>query len=466
MPVLTDTVNIIVPCGSLGAGVRESEVAWGLAQGAHAFATDAGSTDSGAAYLAQGVSKNNRASVKRDLQILMRAQASAGIPIIIGTAGQAGGDMNVDWTSDIVIEVAEELEYSPRIALLYSELDRAQVKALNARGRIAPLAPKGPLDDSTVDKCDHIVAAMGVEPFIEALQHGADIIIAGRSTDTAVLACYPIWRGASWGAAWHAGKVGECGVQCAADPSRGSGVLLRVGADGFRVEPLSQDNRCTPHSVSAHMLYENKDPFRLVEPGGVLDVTNARYIQVDERTVEVTGSVWEQAPYTLKLEGAGAGPYQTLMLVGIQDPDVLNDVDGFHDRLLYALNRRVQRSIPADQLGEYHISLRLYGWNAVSGDTVPAGTPPPREIGVLFVATAATQELADDIARCCNPYFFHFPSVPDKELPSYGFPFSPAQVSRGQVYEFLLNHVVSTEDPLELIRIEWADARGDRRRVG
>ena len=48
------TVKVLVPCGSLGAGVREDEVEYGLSQGAQAIASDAGSTDSGAAYLATG----------------------------------------------------------------------------------------------------------------------------------------------------------------------------------------------------------------------------------------------------------------------------------------------------------------------------------------------------------------------------------------------------------------------------
>lgn len=451
------TVRVLVSGGSLGSGVREQEIDYGLARGANVIATDAGSTDSGAAYLAQGVSKNSRGAVKRDLEILMRAQARAGIAIVIGTAGQAGGDLNVDWTRDIVLELARELNVTPRIAVLYSEQDKDRVKQLNAAGRVRPLPPLGPLDDATVDACDHIVAAMGVEPFVAALQGGADIVIGGRATDTAVLACYPIWKGAPWANAWHAGKIGECGVQCTTSPGKGSGVLLGIRGDGFSVEPLGPDNACTPDSVSAHMLYENSDPFRLIEPGGVLDVTQARYLQRDARTVDVTGACWQPMPYTLKLEGAGAGPYQTLMLVGIQDPDVLNDVDGFHDRLLHALYGRVRRSLSADELGDFHISLRMYGWNAVSGERVPKGTPPPREIGVLFVATAATQELADTIARTCNPYFFHFPNVADKELPSYGFPFSPAQVPRGRVYQFRLNHVVEVDDPLELVRTVWID---------
>ncbi|WP_109809011.1 acyclic terpene utilization AtuA family protein [Sphingosinithalassobacter portus] len=451
-----DGVKVLVPTGSLGAGVREDEVAYGMARGVDAIASDAGSTDSGAAYLATGKSKNNRGAVKRDLRILMQAQAEHGVPIIIGTAGQAGGDLNLDWTRDIVLELAGELGIAPKIALLRCEQDKAVLKRLNGDGRVKPLPPLGPLDDATIDACDHIVAAMGVEPYVAALEAGADIILGGRSTDTAVLAAYPIWKGAPWGPAWHAGKTGECGAQCT-EERESSGVLLTVKADGFEVEPLSETNFCTPHSVSAHMLYENTDPFRLIEPGGVLDVTRAHYEQCDRRTVRVTGSEWEKRPYTMKLEGAGGGKYQTLMLVGIQDPDVLNDIEGFHDRMLKVLNQRTRSAIPAEELGEFHISLRMYGWNGVTGQPVPAGTAPPPEICMMFVATADTQEIANSIAHACNPYFFHYPAVMDKELPSYGFAFTPADVPRGRVYEFKLNHVVEVDDWRELIRTEWID---------
>jgi hypothetical protein len=265
-------------------------------------------------------------------------------------------------------------------------------------------------------------------------------------------------KGAPKGPSWHAGKISECGAQCTVYPTRGAGVLMSIGADGFEIEPLTVANRCDPQSVSAHMLYENSDPFLLTEPGGILDVTNADYAAVSDRAVRVTGSVWQPRPYTMKLEGAGGGRYQTIMLVGIQDPDVLARVDEFHDRLLAALYQRTRDTIGA-AAGDFHISLRMYGWNAVCGDKPPPGTPAPREIGVLFVATADTQEMASQIAKACNPYFFHFPIVLDKELPSYGFAFSPADIDRGPVYEFKLNHVVELDDPLELVRTVWIDLK-------
>ncbi|MEZ5376789.1 MAG: acyclic terpene utilization AtuA family protein [Acidimicrobiales bacterium] len=445
---LSDTINVLVPIGALGSGVRASDVEAGIAAGAHAIACDAGSTDSGPAYLATATSKYSRASVKHDLEILMRAQAAAGIPLLIGSCGTSGTDAGVDWTRDIALEVAREHGLRPRIAMLYSEQDPAVMAERTRRGEIAPLPPITSTEPSLFEGCDHIVALMGPEPYIAALEAGADIVLGGRTSDPAVLAAVPLARGAGAGPAWHAAKTAECGGLCT-NKSRADGVLIRVGPDAFEVEPLADDARCTARTVSAHMLYENSDPFVLTEPGGEVHVAGASYHEVDHRVVRVEGSRFEPKPYTMKLEGASGGAFQTIMLIGIQDPRVLGEIDRFVARMQKALVRRVETTMASDA-GDYDISLRTYGWNAVDGRPV-ASAATPREVGLMFVATAETQELATQIAKTCNPHFFHLPLHAEQELPSYAFAFSPAEIERGQVYEFQLNHVVRVEGPDELV---------------
>ncbi|MGA0599271.1 acyclic terpene utilization AtuA family protein [Caulobacter sp. KR2-114] len=449
-------VAVLVPTGALGAGVRMEHVERGLALGAVAIAADAGSTDSGPSYLARGVSKWPREAVKRDLEVLMTAAAKAGVPLLVGSCGTSGSDDALDWTADIAREVARERGLTPKIALLYCEQPPALIRVRNATGRVRPLPPSDPATDELIDACDHIVALMGPEPYAAALDAGADIVLGGRTTDTAILAAVPLMRGAGAGPAWHAAKVAECGGVCTEKRGEG-GVLIRVGVDDFEIEPLSATNQCTPHSVSAHMLYENSDPNRLIEPGGILDVSDAVYTALDDRRVRVTGSVWKPQPYTMKLEGAGAGPYQTISLVGIEDPKVLADLDLFHDRLVGALRERIERTF-GEEAGEFDVSARLYGWNAVSGRKMPKDAAIPHEVGVLLVITAATQSLATRMSKTCNPIFFHFPLSPELPQPSYGFAFTPAEIERGRVYRFLLNHVVETADGLELVRIRWAEA--------
>ncbi|MET3480030.1 acyclic terpene utilization AtuA family protein [Variovorax atrisoli] len=449
----TKTVNVLVPTGALGAGIQEADVAAGMAAGAHAIACDAGSTDSGPAYLATGRCKYSRAAVKTDLAVLMKARERTGVPLLIGSCGTSGCDSALDWTRDIALEIAAECGLSPRIAVLYSEQRPAGLRDAARQGRIRPLPPLDAVDPEAFERCDHIVALMGPEPYIEALRAGADIVLGGRTTDTAVVAAVPLMHGMHAGAAWHAGKTAECGGLCTVS-TRDGGVMIRVGQDHFDVEPLRTSNRCTPYTVSAHMLYENADPFLLHEPGGVLDVRHVQYQALDERSVRVTGSHFERGPYTMKLEGAAATAFQTLMLVGIRDPKVLAALPRFLTQMQAALTQRVRETMGASA-GDYSISLRPYGWNAVSGSPEPH---VPIEIGLMFVATAATQEQATQIAKTCNPLFFHMPLEREMELPSYAFPFSPAEVERGAVYEFRLNHVVEVDDPLERVRIAYVQA--------
>lgn len=446
---------VLVPTGALGAGIKAEHVENGIAAGAIAIACDAGSTDSGPSYLARGVSKWPREAIKRDLEILMIARERAGIPLLIGTCGTSGCDDAVNWTRDIALEVVREHGLTPKIALLYSEQSPEQMKARNDAGKIRPLPPSEALANETIDACEHIVALMGPEPYIAALRAGADIILGGRTTDTAVLAAVPLMNGAGEGASWHAGKTAECGGVCTVRRGEG-GVLIEVFADSFEIEPLSKTNSCDVHSVSAHMLYENSDPFRLTEPGGVLNVTESVYTPLDSRRVKVTGSVFERKPYTMKLEGAGNGPFQTISLVGIEDPKVLASLDLFHDRLSAAMKERIDRTF-GDEAGDYDVSVRIYGWNAVSGRKMPPDAAPPHEVGVMLVITAATQSLATRMSKTCNPIFFHFPLGPDMPQPSYGFAFTPAEIERGRVYKFHLNHVVEVADGLELVRTDWVD---------
>ena len=449
------SINVLVPIGALGLGVDAGDIVRGVQLGAHAIACDAGSTDSGPAYLATGVSKYSRAAIKADLLILMRARHDASIPLLIGSCGTSGCDKALEWTRDIAIEIALELGQQPKIAVIYSEQEPQLMASFAKKGRMDVLPPNETIEPELFRVCDHIVALMGPEPYIAALKEGADIVLGGRTTDTAVLAAVPLMLGAGAGPAWHAAKIAECGALCATRPREG-GVLIRVGLNSFDVEPLRPTNSCTPHTVSAHMLYENSNPFLLYEPGGVLDVSKANYLAIDERTVRVTGSTFTVMPYTMKLEGAARGGWQTIMLVGIQDRKVLANIDIFLNRMHEVLTALVNKAM-GSSAGNFHISLRPYGWNAISGLPVGKQVVPPQEIGLLFIATAQTQELATQIAKTCNPWFFHLPLEESQGLPSYGFPFSPAELERGQVFEFKLNHIVRVADGFELVRFKYVD---------
>lgn len=447
-------VKVIIPAGMLGAGFTHEALARGVALGADAIAIDAGSTDSGPYYLGSAVPKMPAEAIKADLRLMLCCGAAAHIPVIVGSAGTSGTDAGVDWVAGIVTEVAAEEGLRLRVARIYSEQDPAHLAELLGAGRIAPLAPAGDLAKETLHRCEHVVGLLGAEPIEAMLEAGADVVIAGRATDTAVIAAYPLLRGCPPGPSWHAAKTAECGGQCTTNP-RGGGVLVSINDDGFTVEPLEQATACTPASVAAHMLYENADPNVMREPSGWLDVTGAIYEALDDRRVRVTGSAFISQPYTIKLEGSGLVGFQSIAMAGIKDSEILAEIESWATTLCDFLYAKVD-----DLLGlappQVHLELRCYGWNAVLGHLDP-DPGPPREVGAMLIVTAGDQATATKVVKLANPYLLHMPLPGMDHLPSFAFMSSPAEIERGPLYEFLLQHVVSVERPDELFRSEMSE---------
>jgi hypothetical protein len=436
----------------LGAGFAPATITRGLALGADVIAVDGGSTDSGPHYLGTGEAKTAGPAVRRDLRLLLKAGRDAGIPVIVGSCGTGGTDAGVRWVAGMVAEISAEDGLHLKVAKIYSEQRVAELLFRLRDNRIHPLAPSGPLDAASLERCAHIVGMMGHEPIEQALRAGADVVLAGRATDTAVSAAFPLMRGMPPGPTWHAAKIIECGGQCTTDPS-GGGVFARVDRTGFTIEPLDPAAACTPKSVAAHMLYETANPVTMREPSGTIDVTDARYTALDDRTVRVEGSRFEPAAqYTVKLEGAAVTGYETVSFVGIRDPRILRSIDEWAQYLAKILTERVERVLQLGA-GSWDFDLRLYGYNAILGDLEPAPSAP-REVGVMLLVSALDQQTATAISKIANPLLLHLPLPGMSYLPSFAFATSPAHIDRGPAYEFVLNHVADVDDPAELFRLE------------
>src|SRR5205823_14072038 len=244
-------------------------------------------------------------ATQRDIRLMRLAWRAAGVPVIIGSAGTAGGDPHLDFTRDVVEEIAREEGLSFRLALIHAELDRAYLKDKLRQGRIRPLHPAPPFDDGTVERAERIVAQMGAEPFMRALESGAEVIVAGRSSDTSIYAALPLLEGCPPGPVWHAAKILECGAASVEQRMHPDCMMAWIHPDDFVVEPPNPRMRCAPVSVVAHTLYENADPYRLYEPSGMLDTSAAEYEQLGERSVRVSGSRFvPTTQYTVRLEAA------------------------------------------------------------------------------------------------------------------------------------------------------------------
>jgi len=450
----TVITKILIPSGALGLGYDRNALMRGIERKPDLIAIDGGSTDSGPHYLGTGTSKYSRSSIKSEWRELMQARAMANVPLVIGTAGTCGADDAVDWLLDITNEIATETGQDVTVAVLKSGQPADRVMRALDQGRITPLEPVIDVDHNLLQSCTNIVALAGAEQIQAALNTGADIVIAGRTTDTATIAALPLARGCHAGGAWHGAKIGECGALATTDPSSGT-IMITFDADGFTVEPMGQNARATPYTVSAHMLYENSNPLQLYEPGGHLDVTGATYTALDDRRVRVTGSTWVPSDaYTVKLEGARCGGYQCVSLALIREARYVQNIETWTEAVEENCRQKAQERIE----GDFTLELRIIGLNATLGAqdvNAQIGT----EVGVLGIVTAPSEMVANEVAKMLNPYLLHMPLTEDEEMPTFAFPFSPNEMNRGEIYEFCLNHVMELDDPMQAFSLTIEQVR-------
>jgi hypothetical protein len=445
--------KILIPAGALGIPYDQKALLRGLEHAPDLIAIDGGSTDSGPYYLGTGTSKYSRTSTRADWADLMAARAEAGVPLLIGTAGTSGADSAVDWMLDITLEIARERGETLKIATLKSGQEKQKIITAFAEGAITPLEGAPDVDIELLQQTTNIVALAGIEQIQAALASDADIIIAGRATDTAIIAALPIARGCHRGAAWHGAKIAECGALATTNPNSGV-ILMSFDETGFTITPLAEDTAATPYTVSAHMLYENADPYILHEPGGWLDVREARYTALDEVSVRVEGSIWHNTkPYTVKLEAARRAGFQTVSFVLVRDAHYREHIDDW----VTALSASFQKKAVRSGLSDTKLELRVIGRNATLGALekldISAG-----EVGVMAIFTSPTQQQANEAAKLLNPDLLHLPLTPHEPMPTFAFPFSPPEMDRGASYEFCLHHIMAIDDPLSAFRLEITES--------
>jgi hypothetical protein len=444
--------KVLVPSGVLGLGFDFEALTRGIKQKPDIISIDGGSTDSGPASLGSSTSKYSRAAIKSEWKTLMQARKEAKVPLIIGTCGTCGTNAMVDWMEEITIELAKELDHSIKITKLYCEQKAEFLKNKFKLNKITPLDPSPKLSFNLIDELSNVVALAGAEQIQEAIKTGADVILAGRTTDTAIISALPLMNGADLGSAWHGAKIAECGALCSSNPTSGV-VMIEFDETGFNVEAMSESALCSPESVSAHMLYENADPYILYEPGGYMDVTNAHYNSIDSRKVRVEGALWVPSKkYTVKLEGAKIAGYQTSLLVLLRDKHYVINATKWTSKLSIFLDKEIKLRMSLN-IDEYSLDFRHIGLNAVLGD-LEKNIGNPCEVGVLCTITSKAPDICTEIAKLINPFLLHYPLTIDEELPTFAFPYSPVHSDRGCVYEFALNHILELKDPMDAFYIQ------------
>lgn len=415
------TYRLLSLNGAVGYSFPEESLAEAMKQKIDLIADDSGSMDAGPYYLGAGVSAFKRPSIKRDFALMLKAALTQKCPLVLGTCGMSGDTPHMEAMIDIAKEVFEEQGVeNVKVAVISSHVDPRLV--LENLDKLTPLGHMPQLTRTMVEK-SAIVAAMGIAPFIAALDEGAQVILGGRSCDVAIFASDPVRRGIAPGLAFQAGHVLECGA-IACEPGSASDCLLAEFSDDGSVifTPPNKTRKATPYSVAAHSLYEENHPTLQYYPEGVLAMENTGYFEVPPRSAGIRNAVFVNGPLSIKLEGSMCIGKRMVSYLALRD-DAARADDPFLDKYL------------------------VYGRNGVERSPLPSGV---EEMGVLITVRGRDEGTVAAVASILKGYLMHF-GYPGRitTAGNLAFPISPMELVRKENDGIYTGLVISgTREPL------------------
>lgn len=359
--------------------------------------------------------RDPEAGYARDFVPLMERIFAKCIDGGVRVVTNAGG-VNPDGCADALVEAGRRAGVAgrARVGLVTGDDLMDRLDELLADGHeLANMETGEPL--STIrDQVQSANAYIGAAPIVEALRQGADVIVTGRSTDTA-LTYGPLIHEYGWSNDDHdriaagviAGHINECGAQCT-----GGNCLIdwweipEMAKVGFPIVEVSEDGtfvvtkhpgtggRVTRASVAEQIVYEMGDPKVYITPDVVADFTTINLDDLGNDRVRVHGI--EGGPRTdfLKVSIAYASGWKATGTLTYSWPDAAAKARAA-DKIL---RERM------DRLGLVFDEIRteLVGWDSTHGALVG---PPPADlpevqlrVGVRGQDKASVERFSREIA--------------------------------------------------------------------
>jgi len=263
-------------------------------------------------------------------------------------------------------------------------------------------------------------AYIGAFPLAEALATGADIVIAGRSTDTA-LTLAPMVHEFHWqpddfdklAAGTIAGHIIECGAQCSGGNCQVDWTHIPDMADiGYPIIEAEPDGTFTVtkheaaggrvHSdtVKEQLLYELGDPKRYITPDCIADFTTIRLEDTGLNRVRVSGIEGGMRPPTLKLSISYTNGWKAIGTLVYSWPQAVEKSK--------AADRIVRARLAALGLHFDEVHTEFFGLNACLGSAAPPNPDPP-EIQLRIGVRGQDRKAVDRFTRELIPLVLNGP---------------------------------------------------------
>ena len=263
-------------------------------------------------------------------------------------------------------------------------------------------------------------AYIGAFPLAEALATGADVVIAGRSTDTA-LTLAPMVHEFGWqpgdfdklAAGTIAGHIIECGAQCSGGNCQVDWTTIPDMADiGYPIIEAEPDGTFTVtkhetaggrvHSdtVKEQLLYELGDPKRYITPDCIADFTSIHLEDTGPNRVRVSGIKGGPKPPTLKLSISYTNGWRAIGTLVYSWPQALEKSK--------AADQIVRKRLASLGLKFDEIYTEFFGVNACHGAAAPPNPDPP-EIQLRIGVRGQDRKAVDRFTRELIPLVLNGP---------------------------------------------------------
>jgi len=263
-------------------------------------------------------------------------------------------------------------------------------------------------------------AYIGAFPLAEALDKGADVVIAGRSTDTALTLAPMVhrfgWKADDWdklAAGTIAGHIIECGAQCSGGNCQVDWETIPNMADiGYPIieaEPdgsftvtkhASAGGRVSMDTVKEQLLYELGDPRNYITPDCVADFTSIQLSDAGPDRVRVTGIRGGPRPPTLKLSISFTNGWKAIGTLVYSWPQALQKA-----RVADTVVRQRLKTLGL-QFDE--IYTEFFGVNACLGPVAP-DVPDPPEVQLRIGVRGQDRKAVDRFTRELIPLVLNGP---------------------------------------------------------
>jgi Acyclic terpene utilisation family protein AtuA len=270
------------------------------------------------------------------------------------------------------------------------------------------------------DRIQSANAYIGAFPLAEALATGANVVIAGRSTDTA-LALAPMihrfgWRADDYdklAAGTIAGHIIECGAQCTGgncqvdwqripDMANIGYPIVEAEPDGTFVVTKHEaaGGRVSIDTVKEQLLYELGDPKNYITPDCVADFTSIQLADAGINRVRVTGIRGGPHPPMLKLSLSYANGWKAMGTLVYSWPQALEKAR--------AADRIVRERLERLGLRFEEIYTEFFGVNACLGPAAPPNPDPP-EVQIRIGVRGQDRKAVDRFTRELIPLVLNGP---------------------------------------------------------